>query len=55
MTALLQRFLREESGATMIEYAIMVSLIAMAALASVAFFGDRVNNMLVGIGDSMPS
>lgn len=39
----LQRFVREESGATMTEYGIMVALIAAVAIAIVRSVGTKVN------------
>lgn len=39
------RFLREESGATVVEYAILVSLIAAVVVFIVAAVGGGVENM----------
>lgn len=38
------RFLRDESGATMTEYGIMIALIAAVAIAVVTVVGNKVNN-----------
>jgi pilus assembly protein Flp/PilA len=38
------RFWREESAATMVEYAIMVALIAAVALAVIKVVGQKTNN-----------
>ena len=38
----IKRFLHEERGATMVEYGIMISLIAVVCLAVVAAIGDGV-------------
>jgi pilus assembly protein Flp/PilA len=42
MKNLLKRFVDEESGATMVEYAIMVALIAVVAIVVVGLVGDQV-------------
>ena len=39
-----RRFIREESGATMVEYGIMVALIAAVAIAVIKVVGNKVNN-----------
>lgn len=41
---LVSRFVREESGATMVEYGIMVALIAAVAIAVIKVVGAKVNN-----------
>ncbi|SCY15829.1 Flp family type IVb pilin [Thiohalorhabdus denitrificans] len=42
MQELIRRFVHEESGATMVEYAIMVALIAVVAIATVVTLGGEV-------------
>ena len=39
-----RQFMREESGATMTEYGIMVALVAAVAIAVVKVVGNKVNN-----------
>lgn len=39
----IKTMLKDENGATMIEYALMVSLIAMASFAAVVAFGINLN------------
>lgn len=39
----MQTMLKDEKGATMIEYALMVTFIAMAAFAAVVTFGTNLN------------
>ena len=53
MKALLQRFIRDESGATMVEYAIMVALIAIVALLAVQTVGQRVDAKFDQVGNSL--
>ena len=42
MLDLLKRFAKEEEGATMVEYALMVALIAVVCITVVAALGDGV-------------
>lgn len=41
---MLKKFFKDESGATMVEYAIMVALIAIVAIAVIAVVGQQVDN-----------
>jgi pilus assembly protein Flp/PilA len=43
MIKLLKKFMKEESGATMVEYAIMVALIAVAVAVTVALIQTEMN------------
>jgi pilus assembly protein Flp/PilA len=43
MSELLKKFMKEESGATMVEYAIMVALIAVAVAVTVALIQTEMN------------
>lgn len=40
---MLKKFFKDESGATMVEYAIMVALIAIVAIVIIALLGRQVN------------
>jgi pilus assembly protein Flp/PilA len=42
MRDLIKRFVREEEGATMVEYGLMVALIAVVCIAVVAYLGTGV-------------
>lgn len=42
--SVIRKFIREESGATMTEYGIMVALVAAVAIAVVTVVGKKVNN-----------
>ena len=46
-----RRFIREESGATMVEYGIMVALIAAVAIAVIKVVGNKVNNGFQNVPD----
>lgn len=43
MKAVLRRFLRDEEGAAMVEYALLVALVALAAIVGVAATGNSIN------------
>ncbi len=45
---MLRRFGADQSGATAIEYGLMVSLISLAIMAAVNATGQGINNMLFG-------
>lgn len=40
---MLKKFIKDESGATMVEYAVMVALIAMVSILIVAILGRQLN------------
>jgi pilus assembly protein Flp/PilA len=42
MLDLIKRFVKDDEGATMVEYALMVALIAVVSIAVVAALGDGV-------------
>lgn len=44
---------RHERGASLVEYALLVSLIAMVCIAAIAFFGDETNSSFTTTGDSI--
>ena len=45
MFNLIKKFYKDESGATMVEYAIMVALIAIAVAATVILVGEQMEVM----------
>jgi len=49
----IRRFVREESGATMVEYGIMVALVAAVAIAVVKVVGSKVNNGFQSVNANM--
>lgn len=46
-------FLTDESGATMVEYALMVALIAIVAAVGATALGTAVNTQFTGIAGSL--
>jgi len=55
MRNMVRRFATGESGATMVEYAIMVSLIAVVAVAAVRVVGTKTSAAFIAVGDALPS
>ena len=48
-----QTVVTEEKGATMVEYALMVALIAVVAIAAVTFLGNEVSGQFNTIGNTL--
>lgn len=53
MKSLIQKFLRDESGATMVEYGIMVALIAAIAIGTVAILGGNVDEAFTSVNTAL--
>ena len=49
-TAYQSRFIREEKGATMVEYGLMVALIAVVVIAAVTLIGDNLSDTFNDVG-----
>lgn len=45
-----QSMLRDESGATAIEYGLIAALVAVAAIAAMTFLGGELTNLFNGVG-----
>lgn len=52
--SLIRRFLRDESAATMVEYGVMVALVAAVAIVTVKTLGTEVNDAFTTINSNMP-
>ena len=50
---MLKRFLKDESGATMVEYALMVGLIAVVAVGAVTTLGTTVEAKFAAINTAL--
>ena len=55
MKNLMNKFLRDESGATMVEYAILVALISIAAIATIILVGQKVDDAFGKVEAAMGS
>jgi pilus assembly protein Flp/PilA len=53
MLSLFRRLVRDVSGASAVEYTLIVSLIAVAAIASMRSVGSKVSNILGNVGNSL--
>lgn len=53
MKDLIQKFLKDESGATMVEYAILVALISVAAIVIIVAVGQQVNEAFTRVSDEL--
>jgi pilus assembly protein Flp/PilA len=53
LVANLTRFARGEEGATMVEYGLMLALIAVVCVAAVATLGSSANTLFSGISTSL--
>ncbi len=45
--------LADEDGATLVEYALLVLLIAIVAIVAISFAGEQVSKAFSGIGDEL--
>jgi pilus assembly protein Flp/PilA len=48
-----KRFVKGEEGATMVEYGLMVALIAAVCIAAVALLGKQTNSTFTAVGASI--
>lgn len=47
---LLQKFFREEEGANLVEYALLITLIAIVVIIGAGWLGDRINVWFSNLG-----
>lgn len=52
--ALFDRIVREEEGQDLVEYAILVALIALAAIVGVTAFGTAIGTFFEGLAGRIP-
>lgn len=53
MTNLVKRFVKDEEGATMVEYGILVGLISIAALAAIVLIGPELLRIFQAVADKL--
>ncbi len=53
ITPKLQRFIKDESGPTAVEYAVMVALIIIVCMASVGLVGQNANTLFQTSGNEI--
>ncbi|MDM9646951.1 Flp family type IVb pilin [Rhizobium sp. S163] len=55
MTKLVSRFLKDESGATAIEYGLIAALISVALITGATALGSKLNLMFNGLSNTIAS
>ena len=50
----LMNFLKDEEGATAVEYGIMVALIAIVIIAAVVLLGEALRDVFFNVADRLP-
>ena len=55
MRDVLRRFTRDKSGATTVEYSLVVALVAISTIAGMDAFGDSLMDMLAHISQTLDS
>ncbi len=53
MTKIFARFVKDESGATAIEYGLIAALVAVAAIAGMTTLGGNLQTLFNGIGEKL--
>jgi pilus assembly protein Flp/PilA len=53
MLSIFRRLIKNEQGATAIEYTLIASLIAVAAITAMGTVGGKVNNVLTNVANAM--
>ena len=53
MTTFLNRFIRDEEGATMVEYGLMLALIAVVCIAAVTLIGTKADAIFDAIAAAL--
>lgn len=55
ITALVRHFVKNDEAATMVEYALMLSLIAIVCIITVGIIGTNANNIFNEIANNLPA
>ena len=50
---MISRFICEEDGQALVEYGLLISLIALAVVTTITLFGKKVNNYYNNVGNQM--
>ena len=53
MLSIFRRLMKNEKGATAIEYTLIASLIAVAAITAMSTVGGKINNVLTNVSNAM--
>ncbi|MDP9252168.1 MAG: Flp family type IVb pilin [Chloroflexota bacterium] len=49
----LQQFIREEEGQGLVEYALIIAVIAIAVIVAMIFLRDQISNIFSNIGNNL--
>ena len=52
-TAYQSRFIQDEEGASMVEYALLVALIAVVVIAAALFLGEEISEKFSEVGETV--
>ena len=52
-TAYQSRFIQDEEGASIVEYALLVALIAVVVIAAALFLGEEISEKFSEVGDTL--
>jgi pilus assembly protein Flp/PilA len=52
-TAYQSRFVKDEEGASMVEYALLVALIAVVVIAAALFLGEEISEKFSEVGETL--
>ena len=55
LTSRIKQFLISEDGPTATEYAVMLALIIIVALAAITLLGEKVNTIFTNVKDALPN
>ena len=50
---MLQQFIREEEGQGLVEYALIIAVIAIAVIVAMVFLRDQLSNIFSNIGNNL--
>jgi pilus assembly protein Flp/PilA len=53
VSSMFRRFMKEESGATMVEYGVMVAVIAAVSIVVVRSIGNKTNNAFSAVDSAL--
>jgi pilus assembly protein Flp/PilA len=50
---MIQQFMREEEGQGLVEYALIIAVIAIAVIVAMVFLRDQISNIFSNIGNNL--
>lgn len=50
---MLQQFMRDEDGQGLVEYALIIAVIAIAVIVAMVFLRDQISNIFSNIGNNL--